>query len=83
MVDHNTVLLRVTRPTVVGGARLEVGAQVTLSLHAALDAVETQRLAFVDPADRERCMQARRQQIARQLRSSVSDLPPGPWLRVA
>lgn len=75
-----TVTLRVDRRCLVFGQPAPVGARVELPLTAALDAVETGRLSFVNADDRERCMAARRAEIARDLRRMPAEALGSPWM---
>lgn len=75
----DVIVLRVARACLVYGQPCRVGDKVELPPLAALDAVETGRLDFVDASDRERCLGARRQEIARATRQ-VAPPPDGfPW----
>lgn len=71
--------LRVTRALLLRGQRQEVGTVLTLAPTEALDLAETGRVEFVDPADAQRCMQARREAIARSLRRIHVPTDAGPW----
>lgn len=81
MKKHHTDIIRlvVSRPCLVFGQPCHIGDKVELPPLAALDAVETGRLEFVDHGDRQRCMEARRAEIAKQTRR-VAPPPDGfPW----
>ncbi|MCB1998129.1 MAG: hypothetical protein KDG57_20040 [Rhodoferax sp.] len=74
------VEVKVTRPCLVAGVVHGAGAVLELPPLQALDAVETGRLAFVKPGDANRCMAARRDDIARQMRRiHVPTGDGGPW----
>lgn len=78
-MKNDTIRLVVSRACMVYGKPARVGDKVELPPSAALDAVETGRLDFVDASDRARCLGARRQEIAKQTRQ-VAPPPDGyPW----
>jgi hypothetical protein len=74
----DAILLVATTPTVVRGERIEEGQQVELSPLEAMDAIESRRLRLVHHGDLQRCLEARRKEIARLLRYAPA-APDGPW----
>ena len=74
------IALRALRPVMVYGRRVERGARVELPPLEALAAVEgSPALAFVDPDDRQRCVEARLQQRAREARNLPHAAAGDPW----
>lgn len=78
-MKNDTIRLVVSRPCLVYGKPARVGDKVELPPLAALDAVETGRLDFVDADDRARCMEARRAEIARTTRQVAPPADGYPW----
>jgi hypothetical protein len=78
-MKSDTIRLVVVRPCLIDGRPQPVGTKLDLQPQAALDAVESGRIGFVDERDRARCMEARRAEIAKQLRHFAAPDPGYPW----
>lgn len=83
-MSKTTARIKLLRNVLFNGEAYAAGSIATVGLEDALACVEMQKATFVDDADRERALEARRADIARMLRVTTpwhQAGPSGAWQR--
>ena len=76
-MTSTTARIKLLKNVLFGGKACAAGTVITVDVEDALAAVEMMKATFVDDADRERALQARRDAIRKMLQAGNPWLQPG------